>query len=158
MAAKKTQTKRNTSNGSAALPAGFFQEETAGQLDGEWVQPVVGTVVSGKLVRAFQVKQADGEVTNAYGIRDDDNAVWLVGERAAFAAAIQATRLGTDVFLRFDGKEALEDKAGRKTGRTIWRVTFATKRNGKGQLASEALEGVAKPAAPQGGADSDVPF
>jgi hypothetical protein len=157
MAKQTKQTKRSNGTNGAALPAGFFQEETAGQLDGEWVAPTVGTVITGKLARAFQVTQADGEVTNAYGIRHDDGTVSLVGERAAFADAIQGTRLGTDVWLRFDGKEQLEDKAGRRTGRTIWRVTFATKRNGKGALVSEALVANKSKPATQGGAE-DVPF
>ncbi len=138
------------------LPEGFAAKETAGDLDGEWVTPGVGTVIQGRLVKAFTY-DGDNGLQAAYGVRDAAGDLWLFSERASYREAMRQQRLGSEIFLSFNEKVDILDKNEKKTGKSMWLTTMGSKDDGRGSLVAEELERFNKVATTQG-KSADVPF
>lgn len=147
--------------------------DTAGDLEGEFVDPVENLTVEGKLFRAFATEGEFG-IQAAYAIRGiysvgegkepmTVEGVHLVGEKAFFRDAIREVKLGTSVRITFLKKEPIERK-GKKTGQSMWRGKFADKADGDGITVRAALgkwyaqNKRAVVAAPVPTAIEDVPF
>lgn len=118
----------------------LFDEETQGDLEGEFIKMQEGLRVRGVLERAF-CTEGQYALQGAYGIRgtwDLNNGetgiekpeMILVGERPFFADAIRELKIGTYVELTFDKKEAYG-----KGEREMWKGTLRSARDGKGVLA-----------------------
>ena len=118
----------------------FHTEETydGNELDGEWLKPVESMTVRGTLERAFLVENEEGKLQPAYGIRDDEGAMWLIGERASFKKAMRTQRMGTNVILTFIEKVPMM-KDGKKTSKNFWRTSLESKRDGKGDSVQDVL-------------------
>ena len=127
MAASK---KMVVSGKSTALPAGF--EAVGGgdgtRVDGQWVSPGEGVVVTGTLERTFSFQGRDGKTT-AFEIHTDDG-VKLLSERAAYGKVFAELEKGSEVYVRFDKLEKLLNKKTKKpTGQTFWRCTVGVKKS-----------------------------
>ena len=139
MAKQSKQSKQTAKPVTPPIDDGYTQESTVGSLEGEWVKPVPGVVIEGKLERVFTVEQDDGSTSVAYAFRDVDGEVWCVGEKAAFRAAIRSMKLGTTCRLEFIEKVDIKNKQGGKTGKQAWKIDFRSKRDGAGITVEQAL-------------------
>ena len=132
---------------------GFHVEGGTGTGEGEWITPEAGTVVKGKLSRAFYFTSNSG-TTAAYSVTDDKGEEKLVSERASYKKMIREMRQGTTIRLTFLAKEALLDRNKKKTGKQIWRTRLESKRDGTGPSMQSLLDNLK---AEQGGQE-DIPF
>ena len=115
---------------STALPAGF--EPIGGgdgtRVDGQWVTPKAGTVVTGMLHRHFAFDGKNGKTT-AFEIHTDDGVKLLSGRAAYEKVFMELVELPTEVYVRFDKLEQILNKKTKKpTGQTFWRCTVGAKK------------------------------
>lgn len=107
---------------------------------GEWVAPAEGVVIEGKLTRVFVIRDGDEytanyAVTEGYG--EKDAATWLIGEKAAFRAAIRARNIGDDIKVTYKTKVPVPDKKNQH----MWLVDFEYRANGdKSEPVKKALK------------------
>lgn len=154
---------------------GWVQRDTAGDLEGEFVDPQEGLTVEGRLKRAFATEGEYG-IQAAYALEGrwylkngkgeeatTGEGTILIGEKAFFRDAIRDEKLGTNIRVVFNEKVPLEKK-GKKTGQTMWRGDFFSRADGDGKTVRAVLgEWYAKNkrvpvAAPAPESYTDVPF
>lgn len=108
------------------------------EAEGEWLKPVDSMTVRGVLEKAFLTENEEGKIVPAYGIRDEEGALWLIGEKASFKKAIRNQRLGTSIVVTFIEKVPMM-KDGKKTSKNFWRCSLESKRDGKGDAVQDVL-------------------
>lgn len=114
-----------TNEANAWVKQDTIDEATA--QEGDWLTPVPGAEVEGRIERAFVTKnEGDDGFRACYGVRGEGEkgVLVLVGERASFKRAIRELAMTTPIRIKFTGKVELKTAAGKKTGKTPWRVEF----------------------------------
>ena len=118
---------------------GFEKAHTVPATDnaesGEWITPDEGTLLEGKIERAFlfdNERDPKGKPRVAYAIRcyedSEGNApLYLISERASYADAMRKRCIGDEIKLLFSKKVDLLNAKGQPNGNTMWETEFLYK-------------------------------
>lgn len=119
---------------------GYEQVDTD-MSSGEWVTPAPGTVVHGRLKKAFFFEGGDYGRSVGYEFLKADGESVLVSKRAFFSSAMSDCKIGDVVRIKFNEEVPVLNKEGKQKGKqTMWVGTFQVKREGSGLPVSAILD------------------